>query len=110
MQKAEQTLESTIQRIDNILLSAEQASGNMIHYLFLHIDEPDKMYDFSRKLVENNRFIKGCAIAMEPSCSWHITIPQLIRSSDCQRKTSYSQSRLATSPTTNRFGTPNPLR
>lgn len=67
MQKAEQTLESTIQRIDNILLSAEQASGNMIHYLFLHIDEPDKMYDFSRKLVENNRFIKGCAIAMEPN-------------------------------------------
>ncbi len=67
MQKAEQTLESTVQRIDNILLSAEQASGNMIHYLFLHINEPDRMHAFSKKLVENNRFIKGCAIAMEPN-------------------------------------------
>ena len=66
MQKAEQTLESTVQRIDNILLSAEQASGNMTHYLFLHINEPDRMHAFSKKLVENNRYIKGCAIAMEP--------------------------------------------
>jgi len=67
MKKAEQTLESTVQRIDNILLSAEQASGNIIHYLFLHINEPDQIYAFSKKLVENNRFIKGCAIAMEPN-------------------------------------------
>lgn len=67
MQKAEQTLESTVQRIDNILLSAEQASGNILHYLYLHINEPDKMYAYSKKLVENNRFIKGCAIAMEPN-------------------------------------------
>ena len=67
MQKAEETLECTVQRIDNILLSAEQASGNIIHYLFLHLDDPDMMYTFSKKLVENNRFVKGCAIAMEPN-------------------------------------------
>ena len=67
LQKAEETLECTVQRIDNILLSAEQASGNIIHYVFLHINEPDMMYAYSQKLVENNRYIKGCAIAMEPN-------------------------------------------
>ena len=66
LQKAEETLECTVQRIDNILLSAELASGNMINYLFLHLDDPDEMYTISQKLVENNRYIKGCAIAMEP--------------------------------------------
>ena len=67
MQKAEETLESTALRIDNILLSAEQASGNILHYVFLHLDEPDRMHVFAKKLVENNRYIKGCAIAMEPN-------------------------------------------
>ncbi|MBO4565536.1 MAG: HAMP domain-containing protein [Bacteroidaceae bacterium] len=66
LQKAQETLECTVQRIDNILLSAELASGNMINYLFLHLDDPDQMYTISKELVENNRYIKGCAIAMEP--------------------------------------------
>ena len=64
--KAEETLECTSQQIDNILLSAEQATGNMMYNIFYHLDDPDEMYEFSRKLVEKNQFIKGCAIAMEP--------------------------------------------
>ena len=60
MQKAEQTLESTVQRIDNILLSAEQASGNILHYLYLHIT-------YSRRIVESNPYITGCAIVFKPN-------------------------------------------
>lgn len=67
MLKSEQTLECTVQRIDNILLSAEQAAGNMLHNVYIHLDDPDMMYVYSRKLVETSRYIKGCAIAMEPN-------------------------------------------
>ena len=40
MRNAEQTLESTVQHIDNILLSVEQATGNIYYDLLQHLDEP----------------------------------------------------------------------
>lgn len=66
LQKASQTLEATVQQIDNVLLSVEQASGNIYFDLMLHLDEPDKMFTYSRRLVEDNPYITGCVIAMEP--------------------------------------------
>ena len=44
MRDAELTLESTVQNIDNILLSVEQSTGNMYYDLLEHVDEPERMY------------------------------------------------------------------
>ena len=66
LHKAEQALEGTVQHIDNVLLSVEQTSGNMYWTLMAHIDEPEKMFTYSRKIVENNPNIAGCSIAFEP--------------------------------------------
>lgn len=49
VQKAEQTLEATIQHIDNILLSVEQASGNIYWKILTHPDQPDKTELYSQK-------------------------------------------------------------
>lgn len=64
--KASQTLEGTMLRLDNVLLSVEQASGNIYYSLQPHLDQPDKIHTSCRKLVESNRFIVGCAIAFKP--------------------------------------------
>ena len=65
LQKASQTLEGTVQRIDNIMLSVEQASGNIYFSLLPHLDRQDKVYEYCRKLVETSPYIQGCAIAMK---------------------------------------------
>ena len=66
LQKAEQTLEATVQSIDNILLSVEQASGNTYWNMLEQLDKPERMQVYCRKLVETSPYITGCAIAMEP--------------------------------------------
>ncbi len=66
MRNAEQTLEGTVQNIDNILLSVEQSTGNVYYDLIQHLDNPDRMYTYSRHLVESNPNIVGCAIAFKP--------------------------------------------
>lgn len=63
---AEQVLEGTVQHVDNILLSVEQAAGNIYFELEAHLDQPDRMYTLSRRLVECNPNIMGCAIAFKP--------------------------------------------
>lgn len=64
LEKALQTLECTIQRIDNILLSVEQTTGNTYFALMPYINQPDSLITYSRKVVETNPFVAGCAIAM----------------------------------------------
>ena len=63
---AEQTLEGTMEHIDGILLSVEQSAGNIYFNMCRHLDDPEMMYVYSRRLVEANPYISGCAIAMEP--------------------------------------------
>ena len=65
LQKASHTLESTVQRIDNILLSVEQSTGNVYFHLINNLDKPDMMYEYSRQLVESNPCVDGCAIAFK---------------------------------------------
>lgn len=65
-QKALQTLDGMVQRVDNILLSVEQTTGNIYFNLLPQIDSPDMMMKYSRKLVESNPYITGCAIAFKP--------------------------------------------
>lgn len=66
MHNAEQTLEGTVQHIDNILLSVEQSAGNIYWDLMAHIDQPERMFTYSRQLVECNPYIIGCAIVFKP--------------------------------------------
>ncbi len=63
---AEERLETTVQHVDNILLTIEQTTGNFYYRLLEHLDEPDTLAHYCRKLVECNEDIVGCAIAMEP--------------------------------------------
>lgn len=66
LQKASQALEGIVQRIDNILLSVEQASGNIFFNLLPHLNDSDMMMTFSQRLVESCPYISGCAIAFKP--------------------------------------------
>ena len=66
MRDAEQTLEGTVLQIDNILLSIEQSAGNFYWNLLAHLDQPDRMNDYCRHLVESNPYIEGCAIVFKP--------------------------------------------
>ena len=65
LQKASQTLESTVQRIDNIILSVEQTTGNIFFSLLPYMDSKEKLLEYSHRLVENNPYVQGCAIAMK---------------------------------------------
>lgn len=66
LQDAEQTLEYTVRQIDNVLLSVEQAGGNIYWDLLLHLQDPDCMQKYCEILVQSNPYIAGCAIAFEP--------------------------------------------
>ena len=63
--RAMETLEGTVTRIDNILLSVEQSIGNIFYAMLPYLDQPEKMYEFSRMLVETNHYVGGCAIAFK---------------------------------------------
>ena len=63
---AEQALEVTVQNIDNILLSIEQTTDNIYHDLQMHLDQPERMETYCRKMMECNPYIAGCAIAFDP--------------------------------------------
>ncbi len=65
VQKATLSLESAVQNIDNILLSVEQATGNTYFSMMTHLNSPDEVLTYSRKLVENNPYIGGCTIAFK---------------------------------------------
>ena len=64
-QKALVTLDCTIHSIDNILLSVEQTTGNIYYNMLPHMDDPDMMFVYARKLVETNPYVVGCAIAFK---------------------------------------------
>lgn len=64
---AEQRLEGTVQHVDNILLGIEQSTGNVYRALLEHLDQPDRMKDYCRRLLECNPDINGCVIAFKPN-------------------------------------------
>jgi methyl-accepting chemotaxis protein/sigma-B regulation protein RsbU (phosphoserine phosphatase) len=65
-QKAEETLEGVVRQVDNVLLSVEQSAGNIYWDLLTHLNESERMFLYSRKMVETNPYVAGCAIAFEP--------------------------------------------
>ena len=65
--KATKTIEGAVLHIDNTLHRAEVAANNMLVVIESHLNEPDLMFDFSRKLLENNPDLTGCSISFEPN-------------------------------------------
>ena len=62
VQNAGQALEATVERIDNILLSVEQASGNIYWRMLPHINQKDRLEDYARRLKEGNSYVADCHI------------------------------------------------
>ncbi len=62
---ASQTLEATMQRIDNILLKVEQSSGNVYWKMLPNIHKPEKLELYTRKLVEATPYITDCTITWD---------------------------------------------
>lgn len=67
MHNAEQTLEGTVQHIDNVLLCVEQTAGNVYWEMVAHLNEPQRMADYCRQTVRSNPYIVGCAIVFRPN-------------------------------------------
>ena len=63
---AEQTLEGTVQHIDNILMTVEQTTYNIYQDVQWHLDQPDRMETYCREIIETYPYIVGCAIAFKP--------------------------------------------
>lgn len=60
------TLDNTILRIDKVLHSVEIAVQNMAWTVAENLDNPDYMYTVTRRILANNDFVHGSAIAFEP--------------------------------------------
>ena len=65
LEKASQSLDGIVERIDNVLLSVEQTTGNIYFSMMPYLDDPEMMFVFSRKLIESNPCVAGCAIAFK---------------------------------------------
>ena len=63
---AEETLDGTVQHIDNILLSIVQTTENIYQDVQNNLDQPERMETYSRQVVECNPYITGCAIVFKP--------------------------------------------
>lgn len=63
LRDAEQTLEATVLNIDNVLLSVEQASGNVYWKMIRSLQLKDgKETLYARKLVETNPYVSDCRL------------------------------------------------
>lgn len=63
---ASQILESTVLRINGIMDRVEVATNNTDWLVTRHLDAPDSMFVYSRRILQNNPFLNGCSIAFEP--------------------------------------------
>ena len=62
-----QTLDGTVQNIDNILLSVEQTAGNVYYSLPPHINDPEAIEQYRRNLIDSNPYVADCTIAIGDS-------------------------------------------
>lgn len=62
-----QTLDVMELQIDNILQTVEETTENVYADLRQHLDKPDRMFTYSRRIVECNPYIDGCAIVFRPN-------------------------------------------
>ena len=68
--EAERTVKSVVKettaRINQQLLAVETVTRNFAWVIGEHLEDPDCMYRITRKLVENNEYIVGSAVAFAP--------------------------------------------
>ena len=63
---AHSELTSTIHQIDAVLHAVEIAVENTAWIVPHRLESPDFMYDVTERLLQNNDFVYGCAVAFEP--------------------------------------------
>ena len=63
---ATEILENTTLRVDAILERVEVATNNTDWLINRHLDTPDTMFVYTRRILENNPDLNGCSIAFEP--------------------------------------------
>ena len=63
---AHSELSNTIHQIDAVLHSVEIAVENTAWIVPHRLSSPDFMYDITERLLQNNDFVYGCAVAFEP--------------------------------------------
>ena len=66
LHRASQTLEGAMVKVDNVLLSVEEATGNVYYQMRPLLDNPDTLDTYCRMMVETNPYATGCAIAFKP--------------------------------------------
>ena len=64
--RANQVLDNTVQRVTNILDRVVVACNNTDWLVTRHLDAPDSMFVYSRRILQNNPDLNGCSIAFEP--------------------------------------------
>ena len=63
---ASDLLENTTLRVTSILDKVVVATDNTDWLIGRHLDAPDSMFVYSRRILENNPDLNGCSIAFEP--------------------------------------------
>ena len=86
---AHSELSSTIHQIDAILHAVEIAVENTAWIVPHRLESPEFMYNITERLLQNNDFIYGCAVAFEPgyfSADIHYFSPYSYRDSSGEIK------------------------
>ena len=64
--RATKELDNTILRVNSIINMVETATDNTDWLIYRHLDAPDSMFVYSRRILQNNPELNGCSIAFEP--------------------------------------------
>ena len=63
---ATQILDNTAERVNTILTKVEVATNNTDWLAARHLDAPDSMFVYCRRILVNNPELNGCSISFEP--------------------------------------------
>lgn len=63
---ASRILDNTVLRVSGILAEVKTATNNTDWLITRHLDAPDSMFVYSRRILENNPDLNGCSISFEP--------------------------------------------
>ena len=63
---ATQVLGNTVERVNTILTEVKVATDNTDWLITRHLDGPDSMFVYTRRILLNNPNLNGCAISFEP--------------------------------------------
>ena len=64
--RASKELDNTVLRVSSITDLVETATNNTDWLIVRHLDAPDSMFVYSRRILQNNPELNGCSIAFEP--------------------------------------------